>query len=207
MSDSDFAPAVEMLLAWYIHAHIWERMFPFKKYRKIATLSLIQTHSKSLVLRVLVNVITLKTDVNTLNGPLNVSTFILSVFHIRTKSNIHSAYGTSFVIFGDVLCLNWTLHFAPPPTFKLMHLFSIYGNTSPHRKADASRTIHSSMSQNKNCLIEYLGINQYRAALALVEDCSDTDSDQMKETIAGRVLCFRSKQVNPTAPWWSLAKH
>ena len=57
------------------HSHLGENV-SVKKIQKIATLSLIQAHLKSLVLRVLVNVITLKTDVDTLNGSLNVSTFI-----------------------------------------------------------------------------------------------------------------------------------
>jgi hypothetical protein len=37
------------------------------------------------------------------------------------------------------------------------------------------------MSRNRNCLIEYLGINQFQSALALNDDSSETDSDDKED--------------------------
>ena len=53
-------------------------------------------------------------------------------FHIRPKSNIHAAScKTLFVIFGDILCLNGTLYFAPSLSFKRpFHSFSTFDETS-----------------------------------------------------------------------------
>jgi hypothetical protein len=58
-------------------------MCPLQKFENFAALSLIQTHSKKFILRAQTSVITFKIDVDTLKGPLNVSTFILSVFTLE----------------------------------------------------------------------------------------------------------------------------
>ena len=50
-------------LAWYIHTHIWDWMCPLQSSQNSATLSLIQTHSNLLILRVSTSVITLKMEV------------------------------------------------------------------------------------------------------------------------------------------------